>query len=1129
MIVRLQEKTMRSVDSPSQLIFNRALIAEKEYWVKRLSRDFSSSTLKPDFHRAVTPSGAREALTLSIPVELSERLKKLSGDSPFLTYTILMTALNVCLHWYAQEKSIVVGSPCRRNGRSLADGDNLLAIAMEIDDGASFKDLLAQMKESLTEAYARQSYPFEYLLRDLGRQNAENDASIFKILCLFEGVHFDPLAIEHDLTIAFRRETGGFAGKFLYSSERFRRETIERFADRLLGVLAIGLEYIHRPIREIDFLTPSEREQTLVAWNETRTEFDPRLCIHQVFESQAASTPDAIAIVFQEQYLTYGELNRRANQLARRLIREGVGPETPVGIYLDRSPMMIVAVLGILKAGGAYTPLDRKNPRERHAILIREAGLRRIVTARALIDSLPDLDFTPLELDAEQPALSLEWDGNPEIGVKAENLAYILYTSGSTGQSKGVLMEHRGVCNLARAQIRAFHIHPESRVLQFASLSFDASVSEIFTALGCGAALCLEASDNLYDDLALRKTLIEHAITVVTLPPALLTVTPEGPLPALKTLVVAGEACPAHVVSRWADNRYFINAYGPTEICVCASLKQCTSDLQGPPPIGRPIENTQIYLLDPRLHPRPVGAPGDLYVGGEGVARGYFNQPALTAERFLPHAFSAEPGRRLYATGDVACYRPDGDLEFLGRHDSQVKIRGFRIELGEIEALLNEHPAVAKTVALAREDDLGQRRLVAYVVPSRESDLRLTDQPLYQLPNQLKIAHLNKNETDYLYREIFEDRIYLRHGVSIRAGDCIFDVGANIGLFSLFVREQCPQARIYAFEPLPPTFEILKKNAALYLADARVFEYGLSNETRNASFYYYPEFSMGSGVHDAPAALASTRYLRPLKTLSEAAAECGVDRIDLLKIDVEGSELNVLRGVRPEDWKKIRQLVVEVEDVEDRLARVTALLEEHHFLYTAECNEGLQQAPMYTVYAVSPERNQGAESPITITQPTTNWPVVYSLGDLRRSIQNVLPEYMTPAAIVLLDELPLTKNGKVDLQALPNPDRRTLKGAFVAPRTETEIVLARVWADALTLDEVGVEDDFFELGGHSLLATKVISRLRDFFNIELPVRALFDAPTIAELTIAIAQLQSDQIFGGDVDSLLAEIEQEHFQ
>jgi amino acid adenylation domain-containing protein len=439
-------------------------------------------------------------------------------------------------------------------------------------------------------------------------------------------------------------------------------------------------------------------------------------CITQLFELQVERTPAASAICFEEHALTYRQLNERANRLAHYLRERGVGPERLVGLYFQRSVEMVVGLLGILKAGGAYLPLDTNYPSERLRYMIADAGVKVLLAQKALPEPFAASEVEVVRLDHASEALAKQSGENPTSDIHGANLAYVIYTSGSTGRPKGVMIQHQGLCNLASTQARLFHLHPRSRVLQFASISFDASVSEIFKTFAAGGTLILPPPDPVLVGAELSRVLLEDGITVVTLPPSILaTLTPQE-FPRLETLIVAGEACSAELAARWAKVPHFINAYGPTEATVCATIGERRDDGTGrPPSIGCPIDNSRILVLEGSLAAAGAGTRGELYIGGIGVARGYLERPDLTAERFVPHPYAVTEGERLYRTGDLVRYRENGELEYVGRQDHQVKVRGHRIELGEIEAALSGHELVRENVVVLIEDD-GEPRLVAYVV-----------------------------------------------------------------------------------------------------------------------------------------------------------------------------------------------------------------------------------------------------------------------------------------------------------------------------------------------------------------------------------------------------------------------------
>ncbi|OSM95662.1 non-ribosomal peptide synthetase [Lonsdalea populi] len=518
-------------------------------------------------------------------------------------------------------------------------------------------------------------------------------------------------------------EVDDFGDSFSITTHVQRPMDPKRVA-RYLEMALIGLESALEKeptarVNQIDILPDEERHELLVTWNETSTPFPDRTCIHTLFEEQAARTPQAPALIFGQQTIAYADLNAQANGLAHYLCAKGVGVGTYVAISLPRSPEMVVAILAVLKAGAAYIPLDTSYPVERLHFMLSDSAAAMLITdhrGRVALGELP-ASLPVIELDGEhRPWLESE-KTNPDanaLGLTPEAMAYVIYTSGSTGTPKGVPVPHRGLCNLITAEVEAFAVTPHSRVLQFASFCFDASVSELFIAFVSGAALYLPPAGPLVGT-ELTDTLIRHRITHVTLPPAVLSALPEGTeLPDVQTLVVVGEEVSEALVRQWGPGRRFINGYGPTEATIGAAMYVCDPQREGKPPIGRPFANVRIYILDEQGRPAPVGVSGHLHVAGEGVTPGYLNRPELTVERFIPDPFSDEPGARLYKTGDLGRWLPDGVIEFLGRSDRQVKIRGFRIELGEIEACIRFYPGVQDVVVLAREDVPGDRRLVGY-------------------------------------------------------------------------------------------------------------------------------------------------------------------------------------------------------------------------------------------------------------------------------------------------------------------------------------------------------------------------------------------------------------------------------
>ena len=695
------------------LIFDSQLLAERDYWKDKLSGITAGTSLQPDYELRAESSTARSVVDLEFPQAVTEKLESLTSGSPFLIYTAVLAAAKICLHKYSGGKTIVVGSPALKElGRT-----NSLAIASEIDAEMTFRQLLQNSRETLLEAYKNQSYPFEYLLRDLGFENGNGRRAFFDLTVSATELHGDAAEIDRGVKLSI--ETLAKA-RIEFNPHEYERETIAVFGNHLIAVLDEGLDDKEKTIANFEMFTPGERHQLLVEWNQTKSPYPGQSCIHELFEAQVERTPQNVALQTSESQLTYAELNKQANQLAHFLRGQGVGPEVLVGICMDRSLEMVISLLAVLKAGGAYVPLDPEYPLERLRYMMEEINAWVVLTQERLAERLPAHWGQVVCVDQERETLASYNDENLRTTVVPENPAYVVYTSGSTGQPKGVVVTHKGMGNLIETQmIPAFDLTSSSRILQFASFSFDASVSEFFMAVLAGATLYLAPREVLLPGPDLIQLLRNEKITKVTLPPSVLTALPDDELPDLRTLNVAGEACPFDVFKRWGKGRKFINAYGPSEATVCATMGQI-ADFHRKPSIGRPISNTEVFILDRRLRPTPVGVAGELYIGGVGLARGYWGRAELTAEKFIPHPFSAVPGARLYRTGDLARYRTDGQIDFLGRLDHQVKVRGFRIELGEIEAVLKQHAGVQDACVIVREDHADDKRIVAYIVAKQQ-------------------------------------------------------------------------------------------------------------------------------------------------------------------------------------------------------------------------------------------------------------------------------------------------------------------------------------------------------------------------------------------------------------------------
>ncbi|HEY0739774.1 MAG TPA: amino acid adenylation domain-containing protein, partial [Herpetosiphonaceae bacterium] len=789
-------------------------------------------------------------------------------------------AFKVLLYRDSHQADLAVGTPIAGRVRPELEAligffVNTLVLRTDLTGAPSFAELVARVRATCLDAYAHQDLPFEVVVdalqpeRDLSRQ------PLFQVMFAFQNTPRTPIALQDltleplrldqqsakfDLTLTLSETAHGLVGGLEYRTDLFESATVERLAMQFRTLLeAVVVDALQR-IDRLPLLTEAERHQLLFEWTATAAPIPSAHNLPDLFAEQVASRPDAGAVFDAEQGLTYRQLDARANRLARHLHVLGVRPESRVGVCLPRSVDMVVALLAVLKAGGCYVPLDPAYPQARLHFMLSDAQVSVVLTQQALRDQV---FATTAQLCCLDTLVLDDYpDAPPPVRVLPDNLAYVIYTSGSTGQPKGVLGTQRGVVNRVQWMWRAYPFASDERCCQKTAVSFLDSVWEIFGPLLHGVPLSVIDDEVVRDPALLVGTLAEQRITRLVLVPSLLRAILDAhprlqeQLPQLTCWVSSGEALPPDVARRFAEqmpHATLLNLYGSSEVAAdatCCEVRQLGE--REPVLIGRPIANMAAYVLDRQLQPVPIGVPGEVYIAGVGLARGYHHRPDLTAETFVPHPFSQTSGARLYRTGDLARWRPDGQLEYLGRTDAQVKLRGFRIELGEVESALLEHPDVRETVALMREDRPAGvspvQRIVAYIVPDAQHD---------------------------------------------------------------------------------------------------------------------------------------------------------------------------------------------------------------------------RQTPTPSV--------------------------------LRAFLQARLPSYMVPSAFVVLDALPLTPSGKIDRRALPTPDLTIAADmAFIAPRTPLEELIAGVWAAVLGLERVGVHDTFFALGGHSLLATQVISRLRQVTGRDLPLRLLFEAPTIAQ-------------------------------
>ncbi|MEP0857574.1 amino acid adenylation domain-containing protein [Trichocoleus sp. DQ-U1] len=965
-----------------QYLTGEVLDSLQTYWKEQLLDAPPLLELPTDRARGVTQTFRGKHYRFVISKPLTEALIGFSRRQKVTLFMTLLSAFQTLLYRYTGQTDLCVGSPIANRDRAefkdlIGYFVNTLVLRTCLAGNPSFEDLLSRVRRVMLGAYANRELPFEKLVEILQPERSLSYTPLFQVMLMLlnelpdiqmEGLKVSPLAVEtgivpFDLTLCIETTPSGLIGEWEYNTDLFDDTTIARMAGHFQTLLEGIIANPQAPISDLPLLTQQEQYQLLFEWNNTTTEYPQNKCIHELFEGAVERSPDAVAVVFEGERLTYRELNARANHLAHYLRSLGVGPEVLVGICVERSLEMVIGLLGILKAGGAYVPLDPEYPKERLAFMLEDSSVPVLLTQQKLVEKLPPNSARVICLDSDWEEISFHSQNNPLSEVQPENLAYVIYTSGSTGKPKGVLIEHKSLVNYTTVAIAEYEISKRDRILQFSSISFDVSAEEIYSSLTSGATLVLR-TDTMLDSFEVFLHKCQNwEITVLAVPTAywheLTAFLSQKTLalpPSLRLVIIGGEKALPERLKPWfeciAQQVRLLNNYGPTEASIGATIYELLADDTAlrELPIGRPLGNVQTYILDRNKQPVPIGVPGELHIGGVGLARGYLNRPDLTAERFIRNPFSDSPTERLYKTGDRVRYLPDGNIEYLGRIDDQVKVRGFRIELGEIEAVLAKHPNVRSVTVIDREDAPGNKRIVAYLV----SNL-IPERVPYHSECQLE---LNGNAITI-------------HTQDISTG--------GVGLVGVPAIEQGKSVRV--------RMQLPGESESRWLSGTVVWSHP-------------PQ--------------AGIRFL--LTPSEQAQIDQSVD------YQLDNQDL----------WKTLQR---------------------------------------------------------TVTR------------NLRHYLKQKLPDYMIPSAFVLIKALPVTPNGKIDRRALPALDNfhNEQEDQFVAPGTPTEAKMAAIWAEVLGLKRVGINDNFFELGGHSLLATQIISRIGQVFAIELPLRHLFEAPTIASL------------------------------
>jgi amino acid adenylation domain-containing protein/FkbM family methyltransferase len=1120
--------------------------------------------------------------TLSVEIDEAElrRLDSVARGHEATSETVLLACWQIFLSRLTGETEFLInaafdGGKYAELRGSVGLFTKHLPLRAALDGGGTLSDVVRHVGQSHKEAYRWQEY-FDCARNEItpeggfgvGFEYEEWPESRSVAHLTFTQSHLSVRSERFKLKLTASRTAQGLRLTFTYDASLFTREVVQHWAEGFVTLLSHALSLPLSSILSLPLISHTERRRLLL-WGQHSSPFSlSSSSLLHLFDQQVNEHPDAPALLFNDQLLTFAQLNSRANQLAHRLRHLGLAPEAVAAILLPRSTEAILAILAIWKAGAAYLPLDLALPAARLRFMIEDAAARLVITRQEFSGELQGCAADLLCLDAESELIASQSTDNLVELSRPENLSYIIYTSGSTGEPKGVAVEQSNLLSLHEALRRDIYDELEQSEAQLrvsinAPLYFDASVKQLIQLLS-GHTLVIIPEELRLDPTALLDYLCAHAVDVFDCTPSLLRLLLDeaeaGGAKLPRVVLSGGEAIDEQLWRRLTglEETIVFNLYGPTECTVDATFCRLTAEAERPV-IGRPLPNTTVYVLDERGELVPTGVSGELCIGGAGVSRGYLGREELTKEKFIADSYG-EPGTRLYRTGDVVRWTSAGELEYLGRVDRQVKLRGYRVELGEIEAALRRQAGVRDAAVTVRGEE-SQRRLVAYVSASRATVDPFASSSTHRLPDGRRVAHRNRNETNYLYEELFTKRSYFRHGIALPEQSVVFDVGANIGMFTLLTLDECPTARVYAFEPLSEVREALRANARAYgRGRVKVFGYGLSEREREAEFSYYPRYTMmsgqreyadsssevevierylenerASGSAEAGELLAHSRELLEgrfeerrercrLRRLTEVMREEGVEWVDLLKVDVQRAELDVLRGLEDEEWERIGQVVMEVHDgagteSEGRVEAVRELLEREGFEVAAEQDELLEGTDRWNLYGVRRGYEEARAAAVAARarveakefEGEEAAEAGVEAGELKAGVARELPEYMVPQAIVVLDTLPLTRNGKVDYAGLPEPEASGSEEGYEEARTPIEELLCGVWASVLRLDRVGVTENFFELGGHSLLATQLISRVREACGVEVSLRSLFESPTVEGLAAVVeAKLREQQ-------------------
>lgn len=1155
---------------------NDGLNQNKQYWLNQLSGELPILNMPFDFQHPPLRTGKGGMVSSYVNKEQSLKLRALTKQADATLFVGLLTLVKMLLFRYDNQKDLIVGIPIA--GREHHDLENqiglyvnLLAIRTKINGTESFKELINMVRNKTLESYENQVYPFDELIDELKPQrnisknplfdvtvalknkNDLNSNDFLEDLSVNEYKEIEAVISRYDLSFNFVEEDDEILIVIEYNADVFLRKTVERLLTHLKELLTSAVLDPDEKFLKLNFLSNLEHNSILNVFNQTEINYPCKNSL-SVLDDIVNKFPNSIAVQDEVNDISYGQLNELSESVAKYFIEElRLSSGDKVGVFMDKSVEAIILIIGMLKANLVYIPINPNDATERVNYIIQDSSIILMCTDQKnqkrfskITEKGNNIDSVILDMGMIlKLPLSQKLDR-----PKEDSLAYIIYTSGSTGHPKGVMIGHEGLVNISFDHRDRLPISNEDNVLQFIPFSFDGSILDIFMTLLSGATLVLPNDKILGDKDLFSKFMADKNVSIASFTPSYLRFLSKDELPGVKIIVSAGENIDFETVKYYCDKgKVFYNGYGPTEATVNSTLYQIKkSDLlsNNPIPIGKPSANKKIVILDDNMQLLPHGIIGEIYIWGNGLAKGYLNNPDLTSEKFIDNPF--EKNVKMYKTGDLGLWLPDGRIVYKGRKDSQIKIRGYRVELGEIENVIDTCEAIEKSVVLDRINKNGEKELVAYYVPNKNVGYTIekiidfkkekgSDEiNLFELPNGFTLFASTKSELKLIYDEIVEDNSYLRNGIYIPEGGCVLDVGANVGLFSIYINAIFENLNIYAFEPLPATFKYLKQNASLYNGNIKVFNYGLSDKEETATFSYYPHISaMSSRYIDKDLGmqtvkdfvlsseefneqeineetlnslieerLISEEFECELKTISQIIKDNSISKIDLLKIDVEQAELDVINGIKDEDWVIIEQIIIEVHDIEGRLNIITERLNKFGFNIEIEQCKYLSKTNMYNIFA---RKSTASNNPIDLKYSfSINNGYLYGLNAFQDNLKDYLiervPSYMIPTYFKEIKEFPLI-NGKINRKVLvENNSLLQVETEYFPPVNELAHALVKIWKYVLNVEDIriGIKDNFFNIGGNSLSAMRVVSKIHEQLGIEIDLSEFFKNPTIEFLS-----------------------------